>query len=803
MNDILPKLRNGVTVSPQGEFAVVMDPVRRDFFRLGAVERFLLEHCDGATPVDDVLGEAERRFGAVLPREALDRFLASLGRAGLLEPAAGEPERAPRRRRVRGSLLYLRVPLADPDALLGRLAKRLGFLYSPACVALCAGIILLATGIAVVDWGDIVHDAGRLYRFSAIPEIWLTVWSVVAMHELAHGLTCKRYGGEVRELGLLLIYFQPAAYCNVSDAWLFPSKRQRAFVTIAGPWLELCVWALATIAWRVTETVTWVNELALIIVATSGVKTLLNLNPFLKLDGYYLLSDLIGMPNLRRRAFQSSGDRIRVGFGSRATGATAASARERRILLGYGAVALVMTAAFLGYAIAKLGRYVTQDRALPFVLFLGLLSVKLPKKLRRIFSGREDDAEAFDDDPPESAAPATAPANGGGAEGDAARAEANGAARAQANAGPARSSRRRRWLWVAAAAVVLALLAFVPVDLKVRGPFRALPRQNADVRALVDGIVEQVNVTEGQLVQAGDVLVRLSASDLDAEAGVLDAQVERARARLQLLLAGPRPADVKVAAAALKTVEGHLPYARDRLALNRSLFGRGIISRQELQLSEEQAVTAEHEVEEARERLRSASAGSRPEEIDAARAELRALEVQRAAIEDSRRRLVVRSPSAGVVATPAVELHDLLHRHVEPGELIAKVYDERTLTAEIAVSEQDIADVRVGQPVDLRARARPGVTFHGTVKAVAVAAQSAPATMSGTSSTSGASSASPTASAATPRHVLVTTLIDNRDLLLRPEMTGQAKIVCGRRSVMGLIARRLARTFKVEFWSWS
>jgi hypothetical protein len=51
--------------------------------------------------------------------------------------------------------------------------------------------------------------------------------------------------------------------------------------------------------------------------------------------------------------------------------------------------------------------------------------------------------------------------------------------------------------------------------------------------------------------------------------------------------------------------------------------------------------------------------------------------------------------------------------------------------------------------------------------------------------------------------VLVTTLIDNRDLLLRPEMTGQAKIVCGKRSVMGLIARRLARTFKVEFWSWS
>jgi multidrug resistance efflux pump len=339
------------------------------------------------------------------------------------------------------------------------------------------------------------------------------------------------------------------------------------------------------------------------------------------------------------------------------------------------------------------------------------------------------------------------------------------------------------------------LLAFVPVQLKVRGAFRALPRQNADVRALVDGIVEQVNVHEGQVVRTGDVIARLSPTDLDAQAGVLDAQIEQARARLRLLLAGPRPEDVKVASAALQTVEGHLPYARDRLALNKTLHERGIISRQELQLSEEQAVTAQHEVDEARERLRSVSTGPRPEEVDAARSGLQALEIQRRAVASQREQLVIQSPSEGVVATPALELHDLLNRRVQPGDLIAKVYDERTLTAEIEVSEQDVADVRVGQPVALRARAQPGVTFRGTVQAIAVAAQ--PATASAVSS-SGGSSATTVA-----RRVLVTTLIDNRELLLRPEMTGQAKIVCGRQSVAGLIGRRLARTFKVEFWSWS
>lgn len=787
MNAVLPRLRSDVTVSAQGAGAVVMAPASRNFFRLGAVERFLLEHCDGVTLVDDVLREAEHRFDAALPREALDRFVASLQRAGLLEPPAGVLEQERRPRRVRGSLLYLRVPLADPDALLTHLAKRLGFLYHPACVASFAAIILLAIGIAVVDWPDVVRDAGRLYRVSAIPEIWLTVWSVVLLHELAHGLTCKRLGGEVHELGLLLIYFQPAAYCNVSDAWLFPEKRKRVLVTLAGPWLELSIWALATIVWRVTEFDTRVNELALIIVATSGIKTLLNLSPILKLDGYYLLSDLLEIPNLRRRAFRAIGDVLRGGFGAVGLRDADVAPRERWIVLGYGAVALVTTVGFLGYAIAKLGRYVTQDRLLPFLAFLGLLSVKLPRKLKRMFAGRDDDAEAFDDDPdpdPDPSSPAAA----------------SDGAPARAGLAPATGGAARPWIasragWLAGAALAAALLALVPVDLKVRGGFRALPRQNADARALVGGIVEQVAVQEGQVVRAGDLIARLSPADLDARAGVLDAQIDQANAKLRLLLAGPRPEDVKVAAAALQTAEGHVPFARDRLEMNRKLVAGGIISRQELKLSEEAAVTAQHEVEEARERLRAISSGARPAEVDAARSELAALEVQRRAVADQLEKLEIRSPTAGVVATPALELHDLLHRHVEPGDLIAKVYDERMLTAAIEVSEQDIADVHVGQPVALRARARPGVTFHGTVQSVAVAAEPVPASAAGTP---GASSAT-----AVARHVLVTTLIDNRDLLLRPEMTGEAKIVCGRRNIAGLIGRRLARTFKVEFWSWS
>src|SRR5204863_2653183 len=132
------------------------------------------------------------------------------------------------------------------------------------------------------------QDVSRLFRYSAIPVIVLVVFLVVTAHEFGHGLTCKHFGGEVHELGFMLIYFQPAFYCNVSDAWLFPEKSKRLWVGFAGPYFELLLWALAVLAWRLTEADTVVNYVALIVMAGSGVKTLLNLSPLLKLDGYYM-----------------------------------------------------------------------------------------------------------------------------------------------------------------------------------------------------------------------------------------------------------------------------------------------------------------------------------------------------------------------------------------------------------------------------------------------------------------------------------------------------------------------------------
>ena len=111
------------------------------------------------------------------------------------------------------------------------------------------------------------------------------------------------------------------------------------------------------------------------------------------------------------------------------------------------------------------------------------------------------------------------------------------------------------------------------------------------------------------------------------------------------------------------------------------------------------------------------------------------------------------------------------------------VHALRTVTAEIGVSEKDISDVRVGQPVVLKARAYPWTTFHGTVTSIAPVA---------TKPDDGQPA----------RTVVVVTQLDNAALLLKPEMTGNAKIYAGERRLLDLVTRRLTRYVRVEFWSW-
>jgi len=758
-----PLLRRDLLVREQttteGTVAIVKDPRTGDFFRLGEVERFITQQCDGETSVEGIRQRTEARFGAALAPEGLAAFLRHLGRAGLLESAPAAVAANQRRRRIRGSLLYLRFPVADPNRLLDRLATALRWCYTPQFLAASGAVVVAALATAGANWSDIAQDLARLYHLTAIVPFLAVTFLAASAHEFAHGVTCKHFGGEVHEVGFMLIYFQPAFYCNVSDAWLFPEKAKRLWVGFAGPYFELVLWALAVFTWRLTDLDMGVNYIALIVMAGSGVKTLLNLSPVLKLDGYYLLSDYLDVPNLRRRSFRYVGGLVRRAWGRAGSPAADLSPRERRIYLGYGLLAAVPSLGLLAVGSVKtLGLLMAGSQPLALALFVGLLVTNVRGRIGTLFGTASHDGRPAEPPSPEH-----------------------------------RRKRTRALRGLAVAAGVLAGGILGHARLRVAGVFTIEPLHNADVRTETDGLVERVYVAEGDAVRAGDVVARLSDRAHRADLAKTDARLRETRAHVRMLEAGPTADSIGLARTALEQASTRLQYARARLSRNRQLADSGVLTRVDLESSEEQAATAAQDELEARRRLEALLHGSRVEEVEAAKAEAGGLEAQHRYLEGELRQVAVRSPVAGIVATPTRELAELVGQNVRQGDLLAKVYELRRVSAELSVAEREIAAVRVGQPVALRARAYPDRTFRGVVTAIATSADAGPPSAEGVSA-AGAGRA--------PRTIRVTTEIDNDSLLLKPGMSGQAKVFGDRLRILDIVFRRLALTLGVNLWSW-
>lgn len=355
----------------------------------------------------------------------------------------------------------------------------------------------------------------------------------------------------------------------------------------------------------------------------------------------------------------------------------------------------------------------------------------------------------------------------------------------------------KRYALIYAGVLGTAILLLGWMELRIGGPFMILPVHNADVRPETDGIIEEIYVTEGQKVEVGDIIARLSDRDVKSELRKIEALIGQTRARLTMFEVGPTREELALARTAVARARERLKFVRARSDRNKLLVGKGMISRMEFETSQEQTAIAEGDLTEAQNRLTVLQVGTRQEQIDATKAEMASLDVQRRHLEGTLQRVEVRSPAAGLVATPARQLEAMLGQAIQKGALVAKVYDFKRLMVEIAVSEKDISEIRVGQEVAFKARAYPDETFYGRVTSTATTALGSASTSSNALPVSITQS-----STSSPTTILVTTVIDNRGLKLKPGMTGQAKIFCGERRIISLIARRVARIVKVEFWSW-
>jgi multidrug efflux pump subunit AcrA (membrane-fusion protein) len=738
------------------------------------------------------------RFGESLSAEELSDFIELARSQRLLDEQVELDDTTPAPRHWSDgsttsdpqSILNWHRAIYDPDCLFDWIEPRLRFFWTRSFVLLSSMSIAIALWILWLNRLEAAQSiAGTLSVRSALL-FWITMFSVTTLHEFAHGLTCKHFGGDVHELGFLLLFFVPCFYCNVSDAWLFRDKAKRLFVTFAGGYFELFLWSLAVFLWRLSHPDCLIHSIAFIVLSACGVQVLFNWNPLLKLDGYYLLCDWLEVPNL----YQRSLDHFKASLRWLLWGSTRHIEARGRLLWTFGICSWLFSVVFVWMTLGAIAEFVARRYGVwcgAGAFMIGLFVT------RGMFAGL--------------------------------------------CAGECMAMLRKRPIrllgWLAGLAGGVGLLSFVEVEDRVGGPFRIEPENRAEVRAPVSGFIESVCCEEGDVVSAGCEMVRLVVPDLESRAARNAAELRGAQAKLRLLQMGIRSEEVMEQKQRIARARAWRDRAREDLAQSssalaeelsrldkqieqwevefdatqkaymrtKSLLDRRAASEEQFSEAERKQRIAQAQLEQARAERRAREArgnlaaeselerremelaeaesalslmesGSRPEEIQGQEARLEVLQEEARYLNQVRQKLLVHCPASGIVIT--TRMQEKTGHYLREGDLICRVEEVSKLQAEIQLAEENAARLQIGHLVTLKVRALPFDTFRVRVDRIAPQA------------TDGGLRSS----------VTVYAQLENAAPELRSGMTGYARIYTGSRSIGSILLDRMLRLIRTEFW---
>jgi putative peptide zinc metalloprotease protein len=312
----LPRFRTDLEVFEQLEsdgsaVVVLKDPVGERFFRLTPHEYRFLSLLNGKrSPVEACQALLERGFvvsaaeaGEILSRADQMGLLlrTGYGTARHLGGIRSRTEDAKRQHRL-ASLFFFYVPVLNPDRFLERTLWIFRLCANPITAAIA---LLLAPGALWLLLEDLSHLGQELlffFTWQGLASLWATTAAVKVVHELGHGYTAKSFGLRVPRMGVAVLMFCPYLYCDTTDAWQLGSRRQRIAISAAGVIVECVLAMFGTYVWHFSRP-GLMHSLAFHITAVSLVSTLLvNANPLMKRDGYFVLSDLLDLPNLYQKA---------------------------------------------------------------------------------------------------------------------------------------------------------------------------------------------------------------------------------------------------------------------------------------------------------------------------------------------------------------------------------------------------------------------------------------------------------------------------------------------------------------------
>ena len=322
--ELKPKLRAGAQISRQfyrgDRWYVVRDPAGNQFHRLSDSAYRFVGLLDGRRTVE----QAWELVGGQLADDAptqpeVIHVLSQLYAANLLETNITPDAMVLLRRHKKlvqqkmqnrlMNVLFPRLRLWDPDRFLCRWLPVARLLFSKIGAVVWLVVMGLALAVLLPQWQQLKAAAQSTldfqHNFENVFLLYATFVVIKLIHELGHAFACRRFGGECHELGVMLLVLVPTPYVDASTAWSFASKWERAFVGLAGMIVELFVAALCAFVWRFTNAEAYpvVSQLAYNAMFVASVSTVIfNANPLLRYDGYYILSDLLEIPNLRQKS---------------------------------------------------------------------------------------------------------------------------------------------------------------------------------------------------------------------------------------------------------------------------------------------------------------------------------------------------------------------------------------------------------------------------------------------------------------------------------------------------------------------
>jgi len=501
------------------EYWIVKEPLKLRYFRFGPREHALLKMFDGRGSLAEIRDRFEREFPPhTISLERLHQFLGSLHQNGLVvSNLPGQGRRLlERRNKVLRQQVFAKLanPMAvrfrgiDPEQLLARLYPKVRWLFTWQVFWIWAATIASAALLLAMQWDVFQRRLPSFHEFFG-PGNWLPLAASLAIvkiiHELGHGLTCNHYGGRCHELGLMFLVLTPTLYVNVSDSWLLPSKWQRAAIAAAGIAVELFLAAAATFVWWWSEP-GLVQNLALNAMFLCSVSTLLfNGNPLLRFDGYYILSDLMEVPNLAAKANRLLQRTLgRWCLGIEPPEDPLLPERNRLLFAGYAVAAiayrcfvLVMILLFLNHVFEPYGLKVVGQMIAMYMLatIIVLPLWKLVRFLR--LPGRMSQIKS------------------------------------------------RNVGITAAVLTAVGLILFYPLPHAVYCPLEVQPAGAKRVYVEVPGILQKVDVRPGQQIEAGGTIAELKNFDLL----VSEAELAGEKAELASRLAALRRLRVHTAAA--------------------------------------------------------------------------------------------------------------------------------------------------------------------------------------------------------------------------------------------------------------